>query len=149
MTHAFKQFHNNIVSVESITDRVDELYDQIVAPEAFRDDWTGEHDMIWADSNPGHAKELEEASRELAELMDVLDELQGYGGDYKWDGAWYPATLISESYFEDYAREFVEDIGELPRDLPSYIVIDWEKTALNIREDYTAIDIDGVGYLYR
>ena len=41
------------------------------------------------------------------------------------------------------------DIGDLPKDLPAYIVIDWDKTANNIEADYTTVDYDGVEYLIR
>jgi hypothetical protein len=43
----------------------------------------------------------------------------------------------------------LEDCGEIPRDLPHYIAIDWEATAQNIRVDYTEIDFDGQAYLVR
>ena len=37
------------------------------------------------------------------------------------------ATLIRDSYWEDYAQQLAEEIGDLPSDLPSYIEnnIDW------------------------
>lgn len=79
----------------------------------------------------------------------ILDELCGEGGDEQWRGDWFPGTLIHDRYFADYAREMVEDCGDLPRDLPHYIEVDWEATARNIRSDYTCIDIDGETYWYR
>jgi antirestriction protein len=41
---------------------------------------------------------------------------------------------------EDFAYQLAEDVGDLPRDLPSYIVIDWEATARNIMFDYFESD---------
>ena len=79
----------------------------------------------------------------------ILAELRGYGGDEQFRGDWYPGTLIHDRYFADYARELVEDCGDLPRDLPHYIEVDWEATARNIRSDYSCIDIDGQTYWYR
>lgn len=87
--------------------------------------------------------------RERVELLDILDELKGYSGDEQWRGDWYPATLIADSHFTDYAREMLEDCGEIPRDIPSYIEIDWEATARNVRTDYTPVEIDGSTYWYR
>lgn len=87
--------------------------------------------------------------KEFATLTAILEELQGNGGDEQWRGDWYPVTLIRESYFTDYCQELCEDIGDLPRDLPSYIEIDWEATARNLAVDYSEVDVDGVTYFYR
>jgi hypothetical protein len=90
-----------------------------------------------------------ELAAEHAALCAILRELKGYSGDEQWDGDWYPITLICDSHFTDYAIELLEDCGDLPRNLPHYIAIDWEATARNIRVDYTAIEIDGQTYWYR
>ncbi len=87
---------------------------------------------------------------EFARLELLLDELAGNGGDEQWRGDWYPLTLIHDSYFATYARELVEDIGDVPDGFPHYIVIDWEATAENIRQDYSSIEgFDGETYWYR
>lgn len=59
------------------------------------------------------------------------------------------AQLIRESYFTEAMRELVSDIGDLPKDVPGYLVIDWEATAENLKVDYTAVDFDGVTYYVR
>ena len=82
-------------------------------------------------------------------MRDILDDLKGCGGDEQWRGDWYPITLIREDYFTDYCMELVQDIGDLPRDIPSYLEIDWQKTANNIRMDYSETDIDGNTYYFR
>lgn len=46
-------------------------------------------------------------------------------------------------------QELLEDIGDIPRDMPHYLVIDWEATARNIAVDYTQVDFDGVTYYIR
>lgn len=86
---------------------------------------------------------------EMNALRAILDDLRGEGGDEQWRGDWYPVTLIHDRHFTDYARELVEDCGDLPRDLPHYIEVDWDATARNIRIDYSCIDIDGDTYWYR
>lgn len=96
----------------------------------------------WADENPDDADEF----RILTELVN---ELQGNGGDHQWRGDWYPGYLIRESYFVEYCQHLLDDIGDLPKDLPSYIAIDWEKTADNLRVDYSESEYEGVTYLYR
>ena len=94
-------------------------------------------------------KLTDDEAKELAELQAILDDLKGYGGDEQWRGDWYPVTLIHDSHFTDYAREMLEDCGDIPRDIPHYIEIDWDATARNIRVDYTPTEIDGVTYWYR
>lgn len=82
-------------------------------------------------------------------LASILSSLVGYGGDEQWRGDWYPVTLVRDSYFTTYARELLEECGTIPRDLPSWIEIDWEATARNVRIDYTPVDINGRTYWYR
>jgi hypothetical protein len=88
-------------------------------------------------------------AEELATLEGLLSELAGYGGDEQWEGDWYPVTLIRDSYFTEAMRELVSDIGDLPKDIPSYLAIDWEATADNLRADYSSVEFDGVTYWYR
>ncbi len=45
--------------------------------------------------------------------------------------------------------KLLEDIGDLPSDLPSYIEIDWDKTADNLRVDYSEVEYQGTTYLVR
>jgi len=86
---------------------------------------------------------------ELQTLTAILQFLEGEGGDEQWRGDWYPMLLIRESYFTEYARELLEDCGTIPRDLPSWVIIDWEATADNVQVDYTPVEIDGITYWYR
>ena len=121
----------DIIDVRNIIERFEELeseYDAFDTPEEIKN---------WSD--------LEE----FTILQTTLEELQGNGGDEQWRGDWYPITLIAESYFTDYAKEMLEDCGELPRDLPSYIAIDWEETADNLKVDYSELELGGSTYLYR
>ena len=90
-------------------------------------------------------EELEEAQK----INAILDDLCGYGGNVDWRGDWYPITLIRDSYFVEAMQELMQDIGDLPRNIPDYLAIDWEKTANNLRVDYSNIEIDGTDYWYR
>jgi len=81
---------------------------------------------------------------EFKHLKAFRDELEGYCPDWK-----YGTTLIRESYFVEYVEELLKDCGELPRELPGYIVVDWAATARNVRVDYTESEFDGVTYLAR
>jgi hypothetical protein len=86
---------------------------------------------------------------ELEHLQGLLDDLRGNGGDERWRGDWYPVTLIRDSHFVEAMQELVSDIGDLPRDIPSYLEIDWDATARNLRVDYSSVEFDGVTYWYR
>jgi antirestriction protein len=46
---------------------------------------------------------------------------------------------------EEFTQELVEDVGDIPKDLPCYIHIDWEKTATDIMMDYGEVN----GYYFR
>lgn len=97
----------------------------------------------------GASEDFTSVSDELRTLEALLEDLAGYGGDHQWEGVWYPVTLIRDDYFENYAQELCEEIGDMPKGFPSYIEIDWEATARNIRQDYSSTEFDGVTYWYR
>ena len=46
---------------------------------------------------------------------------------------------------EEFVQQLIEDCGDLPKDLPSYIYIDWEHTARDIMMDYSKSD----GFYFR
>ena len=97
-----------------------------------------------ATDESAEANDRTEANNELAVLQALQDEAEGYCPDWK-----YGAQLIREDYFPTYCEDLVQDIGDLPRDMPSYLVVDWEATARNLKVDYTEVDFDGVTYLVR
>jgi septation ring formation regulator EzrA len=82
-------------------------------------------------------------SDEKAEL-DELEELESEIPEFR-DGT----QMISVDDFTEAMQEMLEDVGELPKNLPSYIVIDWEATADNLKADYTEVTYQGESYLVR
>lgn len=88
--------------------------------------------------------EYDDLQSELDNLKALASEAEDYAPDWQ-----YGATLIRESYFTEYCRDLVQDIGDLPNGIPHYIEIDWQATARNIRVDYTEVTFDGVTYLVR
>jgi len=126
---------NDIIDARDIIARVEALESDI----ADLLEYSTEADPQWREYND-----------ELQALLKIMAELETVGGgDEQWRGEWYPITLIADSYFTDYARELLEDIGDLPRELPHYIEIDWDATARNIRVDYTPVTISGFTYWTR
>ena len=146
---------DDIISVSDITDRVEELREELQEAMDANEEGHNFEDLstyieaVRKDWSAAHAHRMIDEADELAALESLLDDLRGNGGDHQWEGNWYPATLIRDSYFTDYAQELCEDIGDLPRNFPSYIEIDWEATARNIRMDYSCVEIDGIDYWYR
>jgi hypothetical protein len=163
----------DIISLSDITERVEDLRDQRGDLEELREaveEAQGDYNDLQDDEDATEAqreeagdelaaarKALQEAEafretedgEELAKLESLLKELCGYGGDHQFDGDWYPGMLIRYSHFTDYCMELVQDIGDLPKDIPSYLAIDWDKTADNLRVDYSEVEFDGVTFLYR
>ncbi|CAJ6880288.1 Uncharacterised protein [Burkholderia pseudomallei] len=141
--------YDDIIDVRDITDRVEELRE-------VRDGLREEFDAMpenagvdfanWVRNQIGFSSEEFD---ELQALEGLLDDIRGYGGDHQWEGDWYPITLIRDSHFTEYAMELLADIGDLPRNMPHYVVIDEEATAENIRADYSDIEFDGATYWYR
>lgn len=137
MTRNDLDLNADYIDVRDIIARVEELRDEREASEIPENEYGGPNDT-WADER-----------EELAKLEGVLGDLKGYGGDEQWEGDWYPITLIHERAFTDAMRELVQDIGDLPREIPNYLEIDWEKTAENLRADYSSVEIDNSTYWYR
>lgn len=84
------------------------------------------------------------AIRELIDEKSEIEQAAEYISD--WD---HGATLIHEDNFVDYVMDLCVDIGDIPRELPDYIEIDWQATANNISVDYTEVEINGMNYLVR
>jgi hypothetical protein len=76
------------------------------------------------------------------ELKALKALVEGYVDDWT-----HGAKLIRRTYFVEYCEEFCKDIGDLPKDIPSYLEIDWDATAANLEADFTSVDFDGVEYL--
>lgn len=131
-----------IARIEELEEERQGLLDQIEDLEG--EDLTGEEQesLEEAKSSLTEFDESEEG-QELKTLQNLAEQGEG-SADWQ-----YGETLIRESYFTDYCEELVGDIGDLPREIPSYIVIDWDATAENIKADYSEIDFDGVSYYIR
>ena len=86
-------------------------------------------------------------AEELKVLAALLEDLKGGGGEEKWRGDWYPITLILDSYFETAMDDLLEDIGTLPKDIPSYLEIVVNYDAL--QQDYSSVEYGDNLYWYR
>jgi hypothetical protein len=71
----------------------------------------------------------------------------GRDANSDWDFGVY---IIRDSYFQEYAIQYAEDIGAIRSaavadDWPM-TCIDWDRAAKDLQADYTAIDFDGRTY---
>ena len=128
MTANKLDLNDDIIDVRDIIARVEELEKELPDNDnEFR---------VWE-----HAVEFDA-------LVEILEDLKGEGGDEQWRGDWYPVTLIFEGHFDEYAQQLVCETHDLSK-LPSFIHIDWEETAREIKTDYSEVGIDGFTYFYR
>ena|SRR5688572_20432045 len=128
---------DDVIDSRDVIARIEEL-------EGERDSWEPDAEIAhvegvtWEDANPDDAAELKA-------LEALAEEADGYASDWK-----YGATLIRDSYFEDYARELASDLGMMKDDLSwPHNCIDWERAAEELKQDYTSVEFDGVTYWVR
>ena len=101
------------------------------------------------------AAAVDEARKALAEWdesgdAEELQILKAFAEGFEGYGDWeHGETLIRKTYFTEYVEDLLKDCGDLPTEIPWYIVIDWEATARNIKVDYTESDFAGVTYYMR
>ena len=101
--------------------------------------------LNWAVTDAKAELDEWEDADEYNSLKILVEEAIGYAPDWQ-----YGVTLIRASYFEDYAREFAEDIGAIPHDLEwPFTCIDWAQAASELQMDYTPVDFNGVTYWIR
>lgn len=81
------------------------------------------------------------------ELMQIkaIDALENeIGNEFE-----YGVILIPEDDFTEFIEQDLKDCGYIPKDIPSWIEIDWEQTAENVKSDYVEVKYQGRTYLAR
>ena len=100
--------------------------------------------LAYLDDEPATDDNADERA-ELAALRALADDAEGYSDDWR-----HGATLIRDSYFQDYAQDLAEDCDMIPAGLSwPCTCIDWEQAALELQMDYTAVEFGGVTYWVR
>ena len=84
-------------------------------------------------------------SEELEELEALKDEVSNNSDE----GFKYGIQLIHEDDIDDYLHELLIDCGYIPKDLPSWIEIDWNATYDNMKQDYSKIELNGNTFYVR
>ena len=86
----------------------------------------------------------QEYGDELKALESLADEASG---SPDWE---HGESLIRDSYFTQYAKEFANDVGRVSGDMEWPLChIDWEAAAEDLQQDCTSVDFDGVTYWIR
>ena len=144
------QAYEDILDVRDIIARIEELRE---ARDTLRDEFdaTPENDGIDFDNWVRHQEGFSsDEADELQTLEALMKDLVGVGVDKKWEGVWYPITLIRDSYFKDYAQELADDIGAINSGAswPNNC-IDWDRAARELQMDYSSVEFEGVTYWTR
>jgi len=79
----------------------------------------------------GNEEEAVDAFIELFGWVDSKGDFHLYLGDFEehYKGKWKSD--------EEFVQNLLENYDEIPRDIPYYIIIDWETTAKNVMADYS------------
>lgn len=83
-----------------------------------------------------------------AEEMAALAELANAGARSSDDWS-HGATLVRDSYFQEYAKDYVNETTSVDKDNWLYNHIDWDSVAADIQQDYTYMNFQGVTYWVR
>lgn len=145
MSNSFSS-NDDIIDIRDIIARVEELREPREAlREEFEDEPANEGVDFdgWVCNQVGFTREDQ---TELTLLEELLAELAGTGGDERWEGDWYPVTLIRDSHFNDAMDELIADCYTLP-ELPSFMTVTLDYVALQM--DYTSVEFEGVTYWVR
>ena len=139
---------------EGFKDFCKELHKDEEDPEFMFQDWEGLPDCFHTES--GGEKDFEpifeflEMDEDDRKILEMYAEATGYSiSDITLSDAQdaFHGTAEDEAEF---AERIAEDCGDIPKDMPSWIVIDWGASwKCNLRHDYnTATDEDGVMYFF-
>lgn len=90
-------------------------------------------------------EELDELDQsELNSLLEIKDDVSFYNTEWN-----YGINFLRDDFFVEYTKDFCEHVGLINNDTPSFFVINWEKTADNLKQDYAEVDFFGTTYLFR
>lgn len=151
----YREVNNSedILYFRDIVERIEELEDELSVMQDLEDEIESldeeedkEEIRIAKEELEKKEKEFEPEIEELKILKEFISEFAGYGGDEKYEGESYPSTFISDNHWEEFVKSECEDFGYIPKDLPWWIFIDWEKTSERYQEGYISGDFDGERY---
>ena len=89
-------------------------------------------------------KMTEDEHDEYEALKELAAQAENDVADWQ-----YGETFIHEEEFVEYVKDLVIDCGYIHKDMPGWIVIDWDETADNMKEDYEEYTFRGQTYYAR
>lgn len=136
--------YDDIIDSRDIQERIEELYLELDLDASGEPNQYDEGDEKPEPLDDDVRAELEEELRELEELKS---DVEAYSGDSFESGI----TLIADSHFEEYAKEYASDIhGSVVTEAAwPFDNIDWEGAASDLQMDYTSVTWDGYDFWVR
>ena len=142
----------NIIDTRDLYKRQCELQEELESLQDAVSDAQEEYEAEYGPGAQGFSHEHQEAEKALSdwqseyqEELDELNDLESEVGDNFMHGE----TLIDEDDFVEYVQDLAEDMGATAGDDHSWLVIDWEATADNVKMDYSSCEYQGTTYLFR
>lgn len=99
-----------------------------------------EVDLDDEDFNYNYSDEISQYN----EIVTFCTQLGNRAVDFE-----YGETIIHSDHFTEYCQQLCEDVGYISRDFPTWIEIDWQKTAANMAVDYTIVSFGEEDYYIR
>jgi hypothetical protein len=136
--------YDDIIDTRDIQERIEELYEEL---DLDSNGEPNEYDEGDEKPEPLDEDERTELEEELRELLEFKAEVEAYSGDSFESGV----TLIADSHFQDYAKEYAGDIhgAEVTEAAWPFDNIDWEAAADDLRMDYSEVEWDGYSFWVR
>ncbi|MFG3710924.1 hypothetical protein [Micromonospora sp. NPDC047730] len=122
-------------------------YDDLMTARGDRIDPEGVFDILRDLQRTAAAAEAEEEPEDL-DLLDRIESVKalieglngtGLGAAYIAD---HRCTLIAADYFEEFARDEVEDTSGIHRDHPVLSHVNWADFADALRQDYKPVTVE-------
>ena len=133
--------------LESLNDELNDLQNELYDIEN-EEDYTDKENDIYnkLEEISDKESEIQECEFEYERYSEELEELEALKEEIESnsdEGFEYGIQLIHENYIDDYLDELLDGCGYIPKDLPSWITIDWKATYDNMKEDYNEIELNG------
>lgn len=136
---------DDVIDSRDVIERIKELEDEREAAIEEAVETMGEEDNEEEVRQTAADNWDDTADGDALKALKALEEEASGSPDWR-----YGETLIRDSYFEDYAQELAEDIGAIdPKANWPTRCINWEQAAEELKQDYTAVEFDGVTYWIR
>lgn len=94
----------------------------------------------------------EDGKTNLTYEAETLESLKAFAAEFEnyAPGYMHGEAAIRDSYFQEYAEQFADDIGAIDSGANWPLnCIDWEQAATQLQQDYVAIDFNDVRYWVR